>query len=389
MTELSLFDLEPLENFQDSDDIGTIDTKGIIVYSRDWTIETILNQIEQGNIELNPRFQRRNAWTDEKRSMLIDSILKGYPIPEIVLAEDLRQRNSFIVIDGKQRLMTIAGFKDHSLYNYWDIPKAKNIVLNGHPCSLEYDDLARDKGLLRDFNNSSFRCTVITNYREEDVLYDIFFRLNAGSTPLSTQELRQALNQGPFSDYLIDTTNQKSVLHDVMGLDGADRRLRDVEVLLRLMAFVQFGKDYNGNLKAFLDHAIKLFNNQWEKEHEKIIQLYDRIIASICALGKVFGGDFKRVGRKFINNEFESRFNRVILEIQVFYFIHLNETDLSVTNNQSFIELFKQLCQENASFRSSIEGSTKSIENYRVRYRLFQEIINNSYAKTLAIDPFN
>jgi hypothetical protein len=81
-----------------------------VVYSRDWTVGTILAQIEQGNIDLNPNFQRRNAWNDEKRSRLIESLIIGVPIPEIVLAEDRERRKSFIVIDGKQRLLSILGY---------------------------------------------------------------------------------------------------------------------------------------------------------------------------------------------------------------------------------------------------------------------------------------
>lgn len=105
------------EVYQELDDIGQTNEKAnLIVFSRDWTVATILNQIEQGNIDLNPGFQRRNAWNDKKRSKLIESIMIGYPIPEIVLAEDKNKRNSFIVIDGKQRLLTIAGFKNPEAY---------------------------------------------------------------------------------------------------------------------------------------------------------------------------------------------------------------------------------------------------------------------------------
>ena len=56
------------DNLSDSEDLIDIDPSDVIVYSRDWTIETIFNQISLGNIDLNPKFQRRNAWTDEKRS---------------------------------------------------------------------------------------------------------------------------------------------------------------------------------------------------------------------------------------------------------------------------------------------------------------------------------
>jgi len=67
--------------------------ESLVVYSRDWTVETILSQISQENIDLDPKFQRRNAWTDSKRSKLIESLILNVPVPEIVLAEDQKKRN--------------------------------------------------------------------------------------------------------------------------------------------------------------------------------------------------------------------------------------------------------------------------------------------------------
>jgi len=54
----------------------SLDLSSLVVYSRNWTIETIYNQIEKGNIDLNPKFQRRNTWTDDKRARLIRLVAK-------------------------------------------------------------------------------------------------------------------------------------------------------------------------------------------------------------------------------------------------------------------------------------------------------------------------
>ena len=140
----------------------------MIVYSRDWTVATILNQIEQGNIELNPGFQRRNAWTDSKRSKLIESILIGYPIPEIVLAENKNKRNSFIVIDGKQRLLTIAGYKNPSEFQYWTKKKPKTTGLKSSFNEMSYQDIIENPELLR-------------NLFQKDILSDRFSMYVANS----------------------------------------------------------------------------------------------------------------------------------------------------------------------------------------------------------------
>jgi len=94
-------------NEEIAQDLKSEDLSELIVYSRDWTIETINNQIAKENIDLAPAFQRRNAWNDDRRSKLIESLIAGLPVPEIVLAENPQKRGAFIVIDGKQRLLTM------------------------------------------------------------------------------------------------------------------------------------------------------------------------------------------------------------------------------------------------------------------------------------------
>ena len=95
MSETDPDPVEPTEeteiddwNAEDEDEVSATDVGSLVVYSRDWTVETILTQIGRGNIDLNPNFQRRNAWNDLKRSKLIESLIIDLPVPEIVLAED-------------------------------------------------------------------------------------------------------------------------------------------------------------------------------------------------------------------------------------------------------------------------------------------------------------
>ena len=155
---------------------------------------------------------------------------------------------------------------------------------------------------LRIFENSALRCTVISNYPNDESLYDIFYRLNSGSTPLSSQELRQALNKGPYSEFLISVTNQVNILRQVMTIKEPDKRLRDVEVLLRCMSFLKYAKDYKGNLLQFLDNTTRLFNKLWKSEEAGIRELEVRVMESIGKLVKVFGS-YDAVARKYKNGE--------------------------------------------------------------------------------------
>ena len=102
-TTTDAFSEDLLWNEEINEDVSPEGESEVVVYSRDWTIATIISQIEQKNIDLNPKFQRRNAWDDARRSMLIESLIAGLPVPEIVLAEDPKKRKSFIVIEGEEK----------------------------------------------------------------------------------------------------------------------------------------------------------------------------------------------------------------------------------------------------------------------------------------------
>lgn len=378
------------DNEEIIEDISEFDPSDIVVYSRDWTIETIFSQIKGNNIDLNPKYQRRNAWTDHKRSKLIESILIGYPVPEIVLAEDPKQKKSFAVIDGKQRLLTIAGFISPETYGYWDKPALTELSVKQNLNKLTFSDLTGDAKYsddLRQFLNASLRCTIITNFKENDILYDIFYRLNSGSVPLSTQELRQVLNRGEFANYLIATTNDLQPIHLVMKLTEPDKRLRDIEVLLRCISMILFGGNYTGNLKVFLDTSMGTITKDWKRFETEVNDIYKRINHSIEILKDIFG-EYVIVGRKFTDGKPEKRFNRVLFEVQMFFFIHINEQLINGGTKDLFIQNFIALCQDDYEFRNSIEASTKNIDNYKVRFSKFQDLINKSFGDTINANPF-
>jgi len=216
----------------------------------------------------------------------------------------------------------------------------------------------------------------MAHIESEDILYDVFYRLNTGSVPLSTQELRQVLHRGPFADYLIECTDAPIGLHKVLGLSGPDPRLRDAEIVLRFIALVLFPQEYRGNLKAFLDYAMKVANADWGNYENKVKHVFDDLDTSVDLLNEIFS--YPLVGRKFVDGGWESRFNRVLFEVEAFYFRFIPKSKLK-PNKQKFLERFKKLCSDDRDFRASIEATTKTNERYEIRFRLFQKAINASF----------
>ncbi len=350
----------------------------IIVYSRDWTVETVITQIEKGNIDLNPEFQRRNAWNDIKKSGLVESYLIGYPVPEIVLAEHPREKRKFIVIDGKQRLLTLCGFLMHSKYQSWKKPVLKGLRDLKHLNGKSFQNLKEDSTLqkyLRHLANSDVRCTVISNVKNDEVLYDIFYRLNAGATPLSIQELRQVLYSGPFSKFLIDYTSETGNFHKVLKLSNPDDRLKDVETILRVLSMINEISEYSGNLKRHLDDYTVFLNDNWDIYEAEIRMQLSELETCINILSDKFGG-YSNIGRKWnLDKEiFDSRFNTVLFEVQI-YFAYKNKGDLNQITPEEMISSFKDL-SENSEFSASISSSTKNIGEYKVRYNMYGDMFD-------------
>lgn len=349
----------------------------IVVASRDWTVETIVRQIQQGHIDLDPAFQRRNAWRDHRRSRLIESFILGFPVPQLVLAESPRQRGSFIIIDGKQRLMTIASLYLAEYRDYWDQPRFSGLSVLTDLNGIYLDDFLSSSQYSRErrqLANADIRTTVITGFKDEDVLYDIFYRINTGSVPLSSQELRQVLNRGKFARYLLQVTSEPNPLWEVLGIESPDPRLRDVELLLRLISLQRFSESYRGNMKMFLDDSMKILNKDWSNERLNIEKLTKQLFEATEAAIKIFGSE---VGRKYKGDRFEKALNRALFEVQAYYFSFPNVRAAAATKKPKLVAAAKKLFADN-DFIASIESTTKSIENYRTRFSRYQDMLQNT-----------
>ena len=178
------------------------------VTGTDWTVETIINQIRKGNIQLDPSFQRRDAWNNKVKSKFIESLFLGLPIPQIILAEHKDKKGKFIVIDGKQRLLSLKQFvlpdsndKELKLSSLDILSQFNHMTYADIEQGMFYDDIDA-------FNNQTIRTVVIKNWKNVEILYLLFLRLNTGSVKLSPQELRQALYPGSFIEFVKDKDSE-------------------------------------------------------------------------------------------------------------------------------------------------------------------------------------
>lgn len=92
------FEATQLDNESEEDirNIEKLSISDLAVTGTDWTVETIVNQIRKGNIQLDPSFQRRDAWSRKVKSRFIESLFLGLPIPQIILAEQRAKKANLL-----------------------------------------------------------------------------------------------------------------------------------------------------------------------------------------------------------------------------------------------------------------------------------------------------
>lgn len=343
MTEISI----PDDQQEDENDIlGSVQFRDAVVVNADWTIETLNSQIAKGNIDLQPKFQRRAAWDDIRKSRLIESVIVGMPVPNIVLAENNEQRGKFIVIDGKQRLVAIRQFINGEY-------ALKGLDIRPDLNERKYGDLPSDDK--NNFDNSTLRSTVIKNWKDENFLYAIFFRLNSGSLPLSPQELRKALTGGRLIDYIEEYLVNSKPFQTMFGT-GLDKRMRDSELVLRFIAFDQFLPTYDGNFKRFLDETTRYFETDWPKKIKDVDAILGRLDESLACTNEIFGQDsFK----KWIGDKYERVMNRAVFDCVARFFAEQKVCAVAKAHKNAVIEAFRSLCLD-TGFKEAVERTTKS-----------------------------
>lgn len=168
------------------------------IASQGMSVQALYREYCQGNLLVNRRYQRKLVWFLEEKRLLIDSILNGYPIPLVLLAErtDVHPKGKYEILDGIQRFDAIFTFIENSFdYDgkYFDVnefARAKQAAEDGRFTPVT------DRPLL-----SPERCANFLDYHlavtvypttDDSEITDVFGRINSRGRQLSPQHQRQA-----------------------------------------------------------------------------------------------------------------------------------------------------------------------------------------------------
>ena len=172
---------------------------------RSESIQRIYSYYLEHTLIVNRRYQRKLVWSIEEKASFIDSIIKSYPVPLILLAESKDgERTILEIIDGMQRLNAITAFIENEFSveeGYFDLEaiaetkllKDQNILVQKNPIM--------DRKICAEIASYVLPMSTYKSASEKEI-DEVFRRINANGKHLSRQEIRQAGALSIFADLI-------------------------------------------------------------------------------------------------------------------------------------------------------------------------------------------
>jgi hypothetical protein len=276
-----------------------------------------MTEITDGSIDMAPKWQRRDIWSDKKKSALIESIFFNLPLPLFYLARAEKETDGEgivayrEIVDGQQRMRAIRSFFQGNLC------MPDDSVVNDLRGKTYAELSARKQAFFKQFKLS----TATIPLQSEVSKYELFRRLNQNPTTLSDQELRNAAYHGEYLDLLIE---KAELLKEALRITEANyKRMKDVEFLTRLVAFERRGYEAfpNKRLAQFLNQEMDFGIGEAASSRTRRLA---RVAKALERVELVFG-DLRfrpfRISDDSDDGEWASQLNRPLMEVQVWSFL--------------------------------------------------------------------
>lgn len=242
---------------------------------------------------LNPKFQRRSVWSPGAKSYLIDTIIRGLPIPVIILRDIKTDLLSFEakkeVVDGQQRLRTIISYVVPGLLS--DEPFTVRKIHNQEAGGKEFNKLS--EGIKQKILDYEFFVHVLPSNVSDREILEIFSRMNSTGYKLKAQELRNAKFFGEFKTtvYGLALEYYDKWLKWEVFTDAKIARMDEVELVNDLFIIVLYG------IQKRSPESIDIYYEKYEepdsfKEREEVIS---RIRNTLNYIDELIGNDLRKL----------------------------------------------------------------------------------------------
>jgi hypothetical protein len=222
---------------------------------------------------MDPSYQRRSVWSNRYREDFVETVLLGYPAPSLFVHEEIDAdgNQSYAVVDGKQRLMTLFDF----VGNQFSTRDAPDVKLPTDLRGKYFKDL--DVDVRRGFYSYEFTVEYVPS-TDELTINEVFDRINRNVSKLTRQELRHARYAGVYAS-AVETMSD--ALFETLPpgfpriLEASRRQMKDVEFAAQLALLVE-----RGPLSTSQDDLDRFYANReddWEEREVIMEKFFDTV----------------------------------------------------------------------------------------------------------------
>jgi hypothetical protein len=239
--------------------------------TRTYNVSDFVEWDSRGQLELSPDFQRRSVWTQKAKSYLVDTIIRGKPMPKLLITQEMQdRRNVRVVVDGQQRMRAILEF----VADGFPISRAHNREYAGNRFN-NLPDLIQTE-----FMKYEIGVDLLYDLPYRDIL-DIFARLNTYTVKLNSQELLNAKYVGYFKQLVYDLGYRyvDYLISAKVVTKAQVTRMLEAELASDLVVSLLESVQTNKNIEQFYRKYEDDFNNV-----DDIDQRFDSIMTYIGAI---------------------------------------------------------------------------------------------------------
>jgi hypothetical protein len=247
--------------------------------TRPYSVRDFEEWHKKRELVLAPKFQRRSVWSPKARSYLIDTIIRGKPIPKIYMRQDINPKTRRVtreIVDGQQRLRTVLSF----LEDGFPLLRVHNKEYGGK----RFSELEEETQ--REILKYEFSVDLLQDMPDQDV-YDIFARLNTYAVTLNAQELRNAQWFGEFKTTVYTLSNEFMTFWQVNKIfsDRNILRMAEAEFVSELLIAMSVG------IRERSKRLIDKFYEDHDDEFAHRETLVRRFREAMDTIGGIMGTD--------------------------------------------------------------------------------------------------
>ena len=338
------------------------DPEKIKVRTTSILVGQLVSRIEHEEIDLEPDFQRLSVWDSKRRCRFIESLLLKIPIPVFYVVAD--EQENWSVVDGIQRISTV--------YDYvTDKFPLSQLEYLSQLDGMKHSELSRR--MQRRIDETEFVVNVIEPGTSEDVMFNIFRRINTGGMPLRGQEIRNALYPGPVREYLKELAETKEFLKATAN-SIKKARMADRECVLRFVAFYATPwEEYDANdLNGYLCRAMEHINAMTLERRNSISKDFKKAMQAAYDL---FGQDAFR--KRKSQDDSRRPISKALFEAWSVQLARCSPEQIRelVTKSEKVIDRFLTLMNQDGDFDKAISYSTGTPQRVKKRFSTIEQLV--------------